>query len=464
MFQAQGGHRGPSRLGFVLLYGVLSASPAARAKPLQACTPKTPEYQAADMALDELDRQIRSLPAGAAVEPYNRKLAELLKLPCFRLSVENPRDLEAKSAVSLRIFWEDGGEEWLRSYLALRDPEPSVVLPPDLRPALASDGEHGEVPPAFLCPAADERCGQETAGWVLRSERALATLAHSSHAPSPGPAPLSPKAQAQTCWNMARGKPASERYVVWRTCLERARPEVPALPLGAFRAPLSGWWLIRGRRGHYHFCDEVRAYDLASGAAYVAASCSGLVLRDGGSVAHDQTDAGRHVSVRMGRLPVDNLREAALMVVLAKEVRSVQVHAESYPLPAGLVPRRPEDAGIGGGGSGSFWMSSAQTTLSWALHEGDVIRAEGRLTWPDSADAGEQNAVDLLRVAEAGLQDGCPPALLPELLPAVSGRPGVSGLDARPATLAEVQQELMNRLRLAARGACSGDHDGAGGP
>jgi hypothetical protein len=241
--------------------------------------------------------------------------------------------------------------------------------------------------------------------------------------------------------------------VAWRTCLEEARPEVPALPLGTFRAPRSGWWFIRGRRGHYRFCDEVRAYDLASGAAYVASSSSGLVLGNDGSVVHDKTDAARRVNVRMGRVPVDNLREAALMAILAKEVRSVQVRAESYPLPAGLVPRWPEDTGIGMGSSGSFWGSSAQTILSWALYEGDQVRAEGQLTWPDSAHAGEQHAVDLLRVAEAGLQDGCPRAALPEA-PAVPGRPGVSRLDARAATLVEVQEELMNQLRRAARGAC----------
>jgi hypothetical protein len=444
-------HGCPRGLVLVLLWATLSPHPARAAGTLQACRPDTPEHQAARTALDELDRQLRSIPPSAAVEPYNRKLADLLAMPCFRLSAEHARDITAQSALSLRNFWMEGGEEWLRSYLSLRGPKPDVVLPPDLRPALASDGDHGELPSALLCPAADERCGQETAGWLLRSERALAALARSPHTSSSPPGPVSPEVQAKRCWQKARRKPAAEQYLTWRTCLEEARPRVPALPLGAFRAPRTGWWIIRGRRGHYHFCDEVRAYDLKSGAAYVASSCSGLILEDTGAVAHDETDAGRRVSVRMGRLSVDNLREAALMAALTKQVNEVQVEAASYPLPVGLVPRWPEGRGIGMGFSGSFSWSSAQTVLSWTLSEGDQISAEGQLTWPDSAEPADQNAVELLQVAEAGFEEGCPPAPLPEILPMRQGRPGVSGIDARPETLTLVQQDLMKRLQDAAR-------------
>lgn len=44
------------------------------------------------------------------------------------------------------------------------------------------------------------------------------------------------------------------------------------------RAPSHGWFILRGRRGHYRFSDEVRAYDLATGAAYVARSEAALAL------------------------------------------------------------------------------------------------------------------------------------------------------------------------------------------
>ena len=70
--------------------------------------------------------------------------------------------------------------------------------------------------------------------------------------------------------------PADKRYQKWHACIEELRPRQDALPLGRVRAPMRGFFVVRGRRGHYSFCDEIRAYDLASGAAYVASSCSGV--------------------------------------------------------------------------------------------------------------------------------------------------------------------------------------------
>ena len=59
--------------------------------------------------------------------------------------------------------------------------------------------------------------------------------------------------------------------------------------------------------------------------------CSGVVLANTGTVLQEKTDAGRKVTLRTGRVPVDSLREAALMTMLA---------AEDF-FPTLLAPDRP---------------------------------------------------------------------------------------------------------------------------
>ncbi len=120
-----------------------------------------------------------------------------------------------------------------------------------------------------------------------------------------------------------------------------------ALPLGRFRAPDRGWLVIRGRRGHYEFCDELRAYDVETGAAYVAKSCSGLHLRPGGSVDFEATNASRKAAVEAGRVDVANLREAVWMILLAPQAQEGYLSADYFSLPKGMVPTPPDsDAGI----------------------------------------------------------------------------------------------------------------------
>ena len=148
-------------------------------------------------------------------------------------------------------------------------------------------------------------------------------------------------------------------------CVAAHRVQRWALPLGRFRAPDRGWLVIRGRRGHYEFCDELGVYDVATGAAHRAKSCSGLHLRPGGSVDHEATNAARRPTVESGRLDVANLREAVWMIVLAPEAERVFLNADYFPLPKGVVPTVPEELGttvVGGG----FWGSSSQTRLQWS--------------------------------------------------------------------------------------------------
>lgn len=70
-------------------------------------------------------------------------------------------------------------------------------------------------------------------------------------------------------------------------------PKFESFPAGRFRSPKKGWLVVVGRRGHYHFCDTLSAYDLGTGAAYVARSCSQLKLADGGIVDVAKTDEAK---------------------------------------------------------------------------------------------------------------------------------------------------------------------------
>ena len=139
----------------------------------------------------------------------------------------------------------------------------------------------------------------------------------------------------------------SQRYQPWRACVERARPKQVALPLGDFKAPETGWLVIAGRRGHYEFCDTIRAYHLGTGAAFIDDSCSALELQSDGQIDRAATNKGRARRVTAGVVPTENLREALWMLLLRGETEEVQLHTAFYPLPEGITPqvtvRRDED-------------------------------------------------------------------------------------------------------------------------
>jgi hypothetical protein len=175
-----------------------------------------------------------------------------------------------------------------------------------------------------------------------------------------------------------------------------------------------GWLVLFGRRGHYEFCDELRAYDLDTGSAHVVRSCSGLALNTNGSVNGPLTRASRRAERLEGTLPIDALREAALMTILARRVEDdVVVGGRGIELPAG-VDRvvTLDDVAITRSGNVSF--SSAQTTLRWFWITDGCVRTFGYLTWPDDYVAGVDYADELIAIAEGGLAEGRAPAPFPE--------------------------------------------------
>jgi len=203
------------------------------------------------------------------------------------------------------------------------------------------------------------------------------------------------------------------------------------MPLGGLRAPTRGWLTLTGRRGHHSYCDEVRAYDLATGAAYVHEFCDAFFLiRTADGKTAPKANAR---TIRAGRVPVSNLREAAWMMLVADKVGAPLVtEAGRAQIPAGMPFF---EATSFGGSIGGRSYGSGQTILDWRYSYDDRPRAWGDLIWPeDLNNPARAHAAKLLKIAEAGFEEGCPPAPPPRHLALPAG-PG----DGRGATPKKTQ-------------------------
>lgn len=421
------------------------------------CKGGTPEHVAATKKLERVSANVAALDPSADPLPIWREIEDLPRGPCFtgyadeRDGVEDP-----DSALALKTWWEHGGRSWLEWYLDAHDTTPPrrVVLPPSMRASLSTDSNGEDDLAALLCPADEKKpCGDETRGWARRARDAFRLHAFENGKARKGAHAGGHLDEVPEC---AGAKPEGDpphppeaRWRAWRTCVERSRDETAALPVGRTRSPAEGWLVVRGRRGHYSFCDEVRVYDLATGAAWISQSCSGLVLRNDGSVDGKRTDAARKPKARAGRVSVDLLREAVWMTLLAPHVQSAVVeYAQWIDIPDGISPawRDPGEGGMTTGTLGrSFWSSSAQTRLGVTWKRKGAANVERDLTWPDSADAAEDHAVSLLAIAEDSFVEGCPPAALPATVAAKTSAPGVGSLDA-PNGVAGTQDALVQSL------------------
>jgi HEAT repeat protein len=423
-------------------------------------TKGTPEATRSREALEALDQRIQTLKSDEDLRQAIADLLSLLSSRCFGLAAEQGTPPEFEHLLSLQTWWETGGQAWLASYIdrprlgRVDDLREHVVFPPSPRKVLTLDIDADHALAPFLCTLADESCGRETEGWAERARDAFAAAVVRDRVREEDAFPVNNQSLAARCEAEVRKNGASPEYAKWMECLAQHRVPDWALPLGNFRAPDRGWLVIRGRRGHYEFCDELGVYDVETGAAYVARSCSGLHLRQDGSVNFEATNATRKAAVEAGRLDVANLREAVWMILLASQAEEVFLSADYFPIPKGMVPT-PPDSDAGGHAFGSMWGNSGQTELSWSwlLADGQLL-ASGTLTWPVSYAAPESHAADLLRIAELGMRSECPPAKLPAF---ASGAPwsGVSAIDARPQEVAALQDELATTLReYASSAAC----------
>ncbi len=424
------------------------------------CAASSADSRAAQAAVRALGDAIEGdgVPLDALAEPYRA----LSGSPCFASMGPGAAPLESRAA--LRVWWSEGGLDWLWHFAMGRGgagheaDDFEVAFPPDPRPALSLESSAADHPlRALLCREDDAACGRETAGWILRAEAAFDAHAARERAREqrvaedggPDAPPGSEDGRIAVCARDAAALPAAERFPRWRSCVSAARDQTSALPVGRVRAPTRGWLVLRGRRGHYGFCDEIRAYDLATGAAYVASRCANLfTLGPAPATPPSPTQV-----VTTGRVPVDALREAAWMLLLASSVDHTHVSGAHVRVPEAL-PLRWDGDFLGASGRGGGWGSSAQTRLGWAWVFGARVLAQGQLTWPDSDRAAEAHAASLVRVAEAALAPGCAPAPLPRGLSLGHEILGVSPVDADAATLENTAESLELSLRAARAPRC----------
>jgi hypothetical protein len=424
--------------------------------------------KAADVRIDEFEKRLKAMKPGDDPADAQRDLETLLASPCLQLAASDKPSGKPDSALALQRWWEDGGGWWVRHHLQLKTPHgpnqaPMGVVSPTIRTTLTLETRPGHPLRSIMCSVHDSPCGGETAGWHMRATQFFADFAEKQrgawlNGDQKSDAPKS----LHRCDTDVLRAPAAERYGAWRRCLRESRAYGAQFPIGNTRAPTSGWLLLRGRRGHYSFCDGVRAYDLATGSAYIAESCSGLALNHNGSVNGRATDAGRKDQVRAGTLPLDALREAAWMLLLASEVQSDVTTSWGTYIPKGVEPRDPNTYVFGLGMSHSF--SSGQTTLGFSAMLDAGPPVTGSLTWPEDMNhPGYQHAARLLHVAEAGLVPGCPSAAPPKTLDFGASKSAVSGLDADPAALKKVHQELLGTMTNIQRDVCKGTPARSGG-
>ena len=464
--------------GLSLAAASARSAPAAPAAYIEPCQAGTPDHDKAKAALAAFEKRLfagdpgQPQPASPAPKPVaeeltalNKAFEQLRDMRCFALSRESHHVFDADSVLALRTWWREGGGEWLAAYLTLAGKTPAetyIVLPPEmpLEPELGS--RSGQIPPELRCDDTPG-CGQPAGSWERRARETL-ELYRSAHGDdSDADAP-----DGRRCAAAAERAKEPERYRAWRSCMEESRKRVGyALPIGRYRPITRGWLVVRGRRGHYTFCNEVRAYDLATGAAYAAKDCGGLRLQDDGRVDGKRTRDGLLSQDERGRLSVEALREAAWMLVLAPETRKRRSESVLVRLPASLRPRLPaRGSETISGFSDSVGFSSSESILDFSIQDQGRVITRGTLTWPSSAQLNDRYAASLLDVAEHGLAPGCPPAPLPAglqlILPPEPPEPKRTGEKAyvTPGKLPPERDHskdpdpLGDRLRRASQASC----------
>lgn len=401
---------------------------------LTPCPRDGSDAKTARETLARLDKKIAALSDAADPRPMLAALDQLLATPCFKLA-RLDRPPTPQGAAGLKHWWTSGGGLWFQSFPELAttasDTHLLWVSPPDVVSPAPSELE------AVLCAASDAACGAATAGWTVRAAQWFELHRLASERPWGG---MQPK--PADCTDLVLAPDDESAFQRWSSCLRERQATRTALPLGRFRVPSSGWLIISGRRGHYEFCDEVRAYSLATGAAWIVSSCSGLVLSSGGNVDFDATDRTREQQVRSGHVSLDNLREAMWAMLVAPYAKHGRISSQ-MPVPPQLPIRARAPIAHGGGPGSRVVISDAQTSLTWSWRNGATVLAKGSVTWPSSSSHADGFATHLLAVAESSLVEAC---VDERPLATEQGAPRVSGRDADPETHAALMAALSKSL------------------
>lgn len=183
-----------------------------------------------------------------------------------------------------------------------------------------------------------------------------------------------------------------------------------ALPLGAFKAPGDGWLVVRDVHGS---CADLRAYDLANGAALAATECAGAVTKS-----------------RAGRVSVAALREAAWMLALSTVAdEEVRVESESFEVPEEVDIALPLALGASGFSSYGCRFGGGVRHWSWMRARGGALSGQvgGQLRLPSRTTSAEEHATELLAIVDDAFDSTCAPSGLPKSVDWTSPGPAVSG-------------------------------------
>jgi hypothetical protein len=391
---------------------------------VRPCEAGSPEHHQAEGALRDLSKAIHDLPPTGDPKPLVERIVELEASRCFEIGDDDLLE-NVDSALALKTFWSQGADTALASRLEWgKRKDRWLWQPPSMRKTLTIEtslrAAFAPTHPlssllcpaiAVLDPAARPACGAETAGWMLRAENAFRNHASARRAQflDLSPMPSMPKTYA-ACREAAEGASDANAFVTFVECMRETDEGQDALPLGKFRAPKDGWLVLRGRRGHHAWCDEIRAYDLATGTAYVVAGCGAMFF-----VRSPRQSSNAGITVEKGRLPIEPLREAAWMMFLANTAEhDVTVTGSGRYIPDNIVVQKPSGHGRGLHLSG-FGSSSGRTTLTYQwVRQGKSV-ATGTVSWPDADRAADEHATELLSIAEAGFVRGCAPVVMPSI-------------------------------------------------
>ena len=427
--------------------GARPAVPEPRREELELihpCRIDGPEHAAASVEVARIDAAIGALAVDGDPTSILEAIRQLGKSSCFdiggRLSFDEGEDERPDSALSLRDFWRTG-KELIDGYLNLaRAPGANahrLWTRPRSRRTWSRESAAGDSRRPLLCSVLDTACIDGTRAFRLRAEGWLALDAERSRLARGGEA-----IRTGRCRDGLEDVLPDARLGVWLDCLETERDEELALPLVGASRPERGWLLLSGRRGHYEFCDEVRAYDLASGAAYDVGSCSHLSLQSGGIVDRRATDSARSIQTRFGFIPPLALREALWFLLVAPELRPYS-NSFGMAVPEGTRPVRYASTDGKAISMEPVCSSSADTGISWKYVLHGAVAASGELTWP-GCDWNPRNryAVQLVRVAEALFEPGCPGAPAPEVLTQIELDLAPDGPDVDPASARQASDQV----------------------
>ena len=402
-----------------------------------ACDPEGADFRVAREELRALETDIESLADLDDPGPLLARIDALLENSCMGISRMSSVPRAAQSGLALRTWWTRGGMSWLAASLnvARGDQPPALVLPPTM-PSTLSLETHPDHPLApLLCSLHDQACADSTGGWRARALQVTTarywTLEDEYY---------------EYCEQSASDRNADDPFAYWAGCVFRAEGTHMDFPLGGLRAPSRGWLVLEGRRGHYSFCDELHAYDLATGSAHVVRRCSGLELNNDASVNEDAVASRSRLEVKRGTVPPDNVRELAWMLLVADHTVSPAIsETTDLTLPETIAaPRGPRTLDIA---ARREIRGSNQTTLHWSLSSPVLGSLEGSLHWPPAYNPSPlEHAAMLWSVAEEGIASTCPPRSIPKTLPLAPTLGGVSTLDASPETLDQTHHVLKAAL------------------